>query len=213
MDGVTNAFSSGIKGLISGQMSLGEAMDSIWDGIVDTVVTAVANMAAQWVVMQIMQLLNMGVTTSTQAAITAANISAAASGYFAAYAAMPYVGTGLALAAIATMMTTLSALAVAPAVSGAGKGAFIAGAAEGGWFDRPTPAVIGEGWQRELVVPEVTFKQWAGNLANRLVSQASGRGPAMSGANFAGATIFTSNSTEMQNFLSRASKGYDRRNG
>ena len=74
---------------------------------------------------------------------------------------MPYIGAELAMAQIEAMEISVAAAGAAGVV----------GAAEGGWFDRPTLTVMGEGSQRELAVPEVSFKDWAGNLAANIMGR------------------------------------------
>jgi tape measure domain-containing protein len=218
MQGVENAFAGGIKGILSGQMSLSEGLNAIWTGIADTIITALANIAAKYLVMTIAQKIFGIESGATALAAASAQEAVAAAGFFAAYAWMPWIGFGLAAANIAAMEGVMAAM----------KAKALVGAAEGGWFDRPTLAMIGEGTRPELVVPDTSFKDFARNLSANILSQerqsmayqrqgaayaTAGAGGHGGGINLSGATIFTSNSTEMQNFLSRASKGYDRRNG
>ena len=94
-------------------------------------------------------------TEATEAAEVIVDISAteaaltyAASEIWAAYGAIPYVGVGLALAAIATMEASVASVAAL-------------GFAEGGVIDKPTLALMGElPGSREIVAPESTFKDW-----------------------------------------------------
>lgn len=170
MSGVTNAFAKGIEGLISGQMSLGQAMKSIWKGIVSTVVQALAQLIAQWLVAQIAQKA-FGISATSQAVATAtaetqASLTAGAAGAWEAYGWIPYVGAGLALAQIAAMEASVAAVQMAPIVAHA----------VGGLIDQPTLALMGENG-REVVAPETDFKQWASGLlslgANIMAGEAS----------------------------------------
>ena len=80
---------------------------------------------------------------------TTANTSKAASGFFSAYAGIPWVGVALALAAIATMMTIMKS---------------ITAHAVGGVVDHPTLGLIGEAGT-EIVMPETNFREyWQGTL-------------------------------------------------
>ncbi len=220
LGGVENAFASGIKGMMTGSMKLGEGLKTIWKGIADTVIGALAQMAAKWIVATIAQEIFRKKQKATGlAAAEAAEVTAAA-GYFVAYSWMPFVGTALALANIGIMEATMAAMKVKAV-----------GAAEGGWFNTPTLTMIGEGRRPELVVPDTSFKDFALGLsqsilaqerqaqdyrmqAARYVSQApNGSTPSSPGAMFPNAVIFTSNSAEMQNFLADSRKGYDQRMG
>jgi hypothetical protein len=73
------------------------------------------------------------------------------------------VGPAIASAFIGMMNASL----VANAAGAKG----IVGAAEGGWFDRPTMTMIGEGKRPELVVPDVAFKDFAANLSANILAQ------------------------------------------
>lgn len=89
--------------------------------------------------------------TETTAATTAtgANVGKATSGFFSAFSSIPFVGLGLALAAIAVMMQVMKS---------------ITAHAVGGVIDHPTLALMCEAGT-ELVAPEKDFKTWAAQLS------------------------------------------------
>lgn len=222
MQGVESAFATGINGLLSGQMKLGQAMKSIWKGITGTVVQALSQMVAKWIVGKIAAMLFKDEVVAGSKAAAVAQQEAAAAGIFAAHSAIPFVGPAIAAGLVAVMNAAL----IANAASAKG----IVGAAEGGWFDRPTLTMIGEGKRPELVVPDTSFRDFALGLsqsilaqerqaqdyrlqAARYVSQVPTGGSAAPSAMFPNAVIFTSNSAEMQNFLADSRKGYDQRIG
>jgi|GEM_PF-6890687 len=177
LSGVTNAFATGIQGMLSGQMNLRQGMKAIWGGIVQTITQAVAQMAAQWLVAAIAQkafgMASVTTTQSAAAAQTAASLTAGAAGAWEAYGWIPYIGWGLAMAQIAAMEASVAAVGISSAAVG-DSSAFSAGVylAEGGRIDKPTLALMGEAGP-ELVAPESTFLNWAGNLeANIMARQA-----------------------------------------
>jgi hypothetical protein len=176
MSGVTSAFATGIQGMLSGQMSLSQGMKAIWGGIVQTITQAVAQMAAQWLVAAIAQKLfgTASVTTvaSVAAAQTAASLTAGAAGAWEAYSWIPFVGAGLAIAQIAAMEASVAAVG---AVGAVGDGSAMAAGvymADGGRIDKPTLALMGEAGP-ELVAPESTFLNWAGNLEANIMARQS----------------------------------------
>lgn len=161
MQGVETAFANGVKGILTGQMSLSQGIKAIWSGIVDTVIGALADIAAKYLVTAIANQI-FGETTANSAQVQAgASEVAAAAGYFEAYAEIPYVGTALAMGAIAVMEASMAGM----------RAKAVVGAAEGGWFDKPTFAMIGEGKRPELVVPDTSFKDFAGNLTRNILAQ------------------------------------------
>lgn len=139
---------------------------------------------------------------TSNAGVTASNLGVATSGFFAAHSWMTWVGAGIALAMIATMMSTMKSVK-----------AF----AVGGLIDRPTMALMGEAGP-EVVAPERDFKYWArgmmaigGNIARAEAPRPSfnarematmvaqlinsedrgGRGVNLSGATFIGDSLAT----------------------
>ncbi len=178
LNGVENAFAKGIEGMISGQMSLKQAMKSIWQGILQTIIQAVAQIIARWIVMSIVGNALTSSEVSQSNKRRDASLEAGAAGAWEAYGAIPYYGWALALAQIALMVASVEGVSISSKASKTFEGQSLAeggetvtGAAEGGWFDRPTKVIMGEGWQRELAVPEVSFKEFAYNLAANILNQ------------------------------------------
>jgi len=221
IQGVESAFATGINGLLTGQMKLGQAMKSIWKGITDTVVQALSQMVAKWIVGKIAAMLFQDTVTKTAQTAAVAQQEAAAAGIFAAHSYIPFAGPAIAAGLVAVMNAAL----IANAASAKG----IVGAAEGGWFGSPTLAVIGEGSRPELVVPDTSFKDFALGLsqsilaqerqaqdyrmqAARFVSQAPGGGRIGGDIHIHG-NVIPRDSAEWQNIIADARKGYDQRNG
>ena len=230
MQGVEGAFASGIAGILSGQMKLGEAMRSIWRGITSTVIQALAQMVAKWIVAGIASRIFKDTTVASANAAAVAQQGAAAAGIFAAHSYIPFVGPAIA----AGLVMMMNAALIANAASAKG----IVGAAHGGWFDQPTLTMIGEGQRPELVVPDTSFKDFAANLSANILAQerqaqsysrmaagyasgvpspsAAGTGGGYGGGpvhNYMGATIVAVNSTEWENMVAAGSKGYAKRVG
>lgn len=219
MGGVENAFATGVKGILSGQMSLGQGLKAIWSGIADTILNTLAQIAAKYVVTALANAIFGTETAAVSNTVASAHEVAAAAGFFEAYAAIPYVGLALAEGNIAVMEATMGAMRAKQVV----------GAAEGGWFDRPTSVVLGEGRRPELVVPDTSFKDFARNLSANILAQerqAQGyRAQAASYArhpradapvgqqihNYAGATIVAMNSRQWEDMVAKGQHGYDRR--
>jgi tape measure domain-containing protein len=155
IQGVEQSFASGIQGILSGQMSLGQGMKTIWKGIVNTVIQALAQMTAKWLVASIASKLFGEATAESASAQAVANQASAAAGIFAAHSYIPFVGPAIAAGLVAMMNMTLAA----NLASAKGMTAF----AVGGLIDRPTVALMGEAG-REVVAPEHDFKHWASNL-------------------------------------------------
>ena len=165
LGGIEGALANSLASLTQHGQTAAQKWNALWMGISGAVVNAVAKMGAQWLVAQAAQAA-FGVASTTQAvaiaeAETSASLAAGAAGAWEAYGWMPYIGAELAMAQIEAMEISVAAAGAAGVV----------GAAEGGWFDRPTLTVMGEGSQRELAVPEVSFKDWAGNLAANIMGR------------------------------------------
>ncbi len=221
MQGVEGAFATGINGLLSGQMKLGQAMKSIWKGITDTVVQALSQMVAKWIVGKIAAMLFGDTVTESSQAAAVAQQEAAAAGIFAAHSAIPFVGPAIAAGLVAVMNAAL----IANAASAKG----IVGAAEGGWFDRPTLTMIGEGARPELVVPDTSFRDFALGLSQSILAQerqaqdyrlqaARFTTQAPAGARGGGdihihGNVIPRDTAEWQDMIADARKGYDQRNG
>lgn len=130
----TSSLSDGIYDLITGTESLSDALGNIAVTIGQSIVKALADMAAQWLVLQAVQLLTGKATQLSAAASLSANAQATALqaglAAFASTAAIPVVGPGLAPAAMATALGIAEPMAAAIgsiALSGA------AGFREGGY--------------------------------------------------------------------------------
>ena len=162
MNAVENSMATGIQGMLTGQMSFSQGLKSIWNGIVGAGAQMVSQMIAHWAMLQIQQAIfgAAAVTESvdTSVAQTDASLTAGAAEAWEAYGGIPFVGAELAVAQIAAMEASVAAVA-------------LTGAAEGGWFDRPTLTIIGEGRRPELVVPDVAFKDFASNLSANILAQ------------------------------------------
>lgn len=111
-----SGFSSTIQGFLKGTQTLGSTIKGLFTSITDSIIQAVANMAAKWLATSLMQIVES--KTSALAIITGLAAQAAA-GAFAATAAIPYVGPALAPAAAATAYSeTMAFSAVAVAAQG-----------------------------------------------------------------------------------------------
>jgi len=163
MQGVEQSFANGIRGIMSGQMSLGQGLKSIWKGIMDTVIQALAQMAAKWIVAAIAAKLFAKASGQSAQEEAVAKQQAAAAGIFNAHAYIPFVGPAIAAGLIAFMNASLIANSVAA------KG--ITANARGSLVTGPTLALIGEGGENEVVAPETAFKDWAGNLTANIIAQ------------------------------------------
>ncbi|WP_316415818.1 phage tail tape measure C-terminal domain-containing protein [Mesoterricola silvestris] len=162
LSGVENAFASGFKGILTGQMTFADGMRSIWSGITDTVIGSLAQMAARWVTAAIASAIFGDSVAKTAKTEAVAQQASAAAGIFAAHSWIPFVGPAIAAGLVAFMNVTLAA----NIASAKGMTAF----ALGGIVDGPTVGLLGEAGQRELVVPEVTFTNWAENLVSNITA-------------------------------------------
>ncbi|WP_308463097.1 phage tail tape measure C-terminal domain-containing protein, partial [Pseudomonas aeruginosa] len=126
----TNGLGDAITDIVTRTKSLGDAFGDMAADLAKSVIKALADMAAQWLVYQAVQLV-VGKTAQSTAAIgLVANAQATAFqaqlAAFASTAAIPIVGPGLAAGAAAA-----AAAATAPMVAGVSSAAF-AGIAHGG---------------------------------------------------------------------------------
>lgn len=171
--GVESSVANGVRGILSGQMSLGQGFKAIWKGIVDTVLQAIAQMIAKWVVGAIAARIFGQQAGQGAAAQAVASQAAAAAGIFQAHAYIPFVGPAIAAGLVALMNGVLATNAATAKGIAGGLKAF----AVGGVIDRPTLALMGEAG-REVVAPEQDFKAWARGLvgmgANLNANVASG---------------------------------------
>ncbi|HEJ6180587.1 TPA: phage tail tape measure protein [Pseudomonas aeruginosa] len=130
LDGLTSAVGDGIASMIMDGESLADVFKNIAQTMATSIINALAQMAAQWLVYQAVQLV-VGKTAQSTAAIgLVANAQATAFqaqlAAFASTAAIPIVGPDLAAGAAAA-----AAAATAPMVAGVSSAAF-AGIAHGG---------------------------------------------------------------------------------
>jgi hypothetical protein len=145
MNATENAISNALKGMITGQMSFGEAMKSIWSGIADAVLGAVTKMVAQWIVAAAAEAIFGTASKETGNAEANAALDTAAAETWAAYAGIPFVGPALAAAQQALILTSYAAS------KGANKAA--TAFATGGMVSGPTLGLVGEAG-KEYMVPE-----------------------------------------------------------
>jgi hypothetical protein len=185
--GIEGSFQRVLHGITSGTMQAAQVLKTLWKGVSDAVIQALAKMAAEqmvnWGVEKGMALwrsmdaskrvaentaIGMSETGKSAEAIAAATaqeaanagvsasetatvgpkLTSATSGFFAAFSGIPFVGLGLALAAIAAMMVVMHS---------------ITAHANGGVIDRPMLALMGETGETEIVANETSFKEWGNN--------------------------------------------------
>jgi tape measure domain-containing protein len=163
VSGVTNAFSTGIAGILSGQMTLAEGLRAIWQGILNTIIQTLAQLAAQYMVSALVRKVIQKLEIVGDLAGMTGAMGLATAETWAAYAGIPFIGPGLALSQIG-MMNGLMAPVFASVI---GATAF----AQGGLITKPTLGLLAEAGQNELAVPEVTFLGWAENLTRNLLRQ------------------------------------------
>lgn len=227
LGGLQNNFAQFFESIFQKGMTGAQKWDALWKGIVKTILGALSQMAAQWLVAAIANKIFGKSMAQTEAAKGVASQHAAAAGIFAAHSWIPFAGPGIAAGLISVMNGVLGAnLASATAMSSKATAMAV-----GGRIDKPTLALMGEAGP-ELVAPERDFKDWArgmvsmganlqGNVEARLSSArdydlyGSGVAAAASralhseeggrrsagGPDLRGAVIFTSNSAEMARFL------------
>ncbi len=185
--GMRSAFSTAIQGMLSGSMTLSQGLKSIWKGITNTIIQAVADIIAKFIVAGIANTILGGILSTTSKVTAASMYQLAVMESWAAYAGMPFIGMPLALAQIAAITATYAAVTAAGVgmgsggASGAGSGAFSTGGldypalAMGGLVERPTYALIGEvPGRKELVAPETTFVEWIKTVGERAMKMPMG---------------------------------------
>lgn len=183
-NGMRSAFSTAIQGMLSGSMNLSQGLKSIWKGITNTIIQAVADIIAKFIVAGIANTI-LGSILSTTSKVTAASMyQLAVMESWAAYAGMPFIGMPLALAQIAAITASYAAVSAIGMGSGAttattggsaGGGLNYGEFATGGLIDRPTLALMGEvPGSRELVAPESTFIDWIKTVGERAMKMPMG---------------------------------------
>jgi hypothetical protein len=179
LNGTQQAFTSFFASIFKSGQTGAQKWDALWKGLVGVVIQAGATMAANWLMTALVGSAVTKTALAQSGAKTAAYLTEGAAGAWAAYGWIPFIGAGLAEAQIVAMGISVAAagmLGSAAAVSYSGAAdpndfSSATGAANGAWFDKPTLTVMGEGMQRELAVPEVSFMSWAGNFAQNLLRQ------------------------------------------
>lgn len=180
MNGVEGAFTRGLSGMLSGQMTFSQGLKAIWQGIVQTVAQAVAQLIARWLIMKIVGAAMTKEEMAQSAAKTGASLTAGAAAAWEAYGAIPFVGAGLALAQIALMEASVAGVGLAGTIASAasGAGATGAGVADmssgvgavatvrdvGGLVTKPEFTWLAKNGIPEVVAPESDFKDWARSM-------------------------------------------------
>ena len=150
-----SGISSALTGMLTGQMTFGEAMKSIWTGISTAVIQCLTDMIAKWAVAAIAQAIFGAETEKTENTKAAAALETSVAETFSAYASTPYVGMAFAAAQIAMIFAGFGAAKA----TAAGLTAY----ASGGYADKPTPGIFGEAGP-EYMVPEKDMKSLLGGL-------------------------------------------------
>jgi hypothetical protein len=114
VNGTVQAMGQGIKGMITGTMTFGQAMARIGESILDVFLNIGERMVENWIVNLIVAQTQQAVTGVAQ---VTSNAAVAASGAYAATAMIPFVGPELAPAAAMTAFA--GAIAFAPLASAA----------------------------------------------------------------------------------------------
>lgn len=159
MQGMQSAFASFFQSIFEKGKTGAQKWDALWKGIASTVVGALAQMAAQWLVASIAQALFAESTNAASAAKISASYTEAVAASWAAYAGIPYFGWALAVAQIAAITSSISGSAAV----GAGLGARVTARATGGLVNRPELTLLGEAGP-EIVAPQQDFLAWSSQL-------------------------------------------------
>jgi len=93
LQGIEGAFSSTFKGILSGQMTVSQAMRNLWRGLTDAIMGMFAEMLAKWVMSKLAELIIGKATATSEAAGGAAAYAVAA---MQSVAAIPMVGWAMA---------------------------------------------------------------------------------------------------------------------
>ncbi len=161
LGGVQDSFANFFESLTKRGMTWGQRFTALWKGISSTVVRALAQMAAQWLVGKIAVAIFGDAQEKSAKAAQAQAIAqqqAAAAGIFAAHSGIPYVGPIIAAGLVALMNAVLVANAAAATATNTVKARAV-----GGLVTRPELTLLGEAGP-ELVAPEHDFKDWARGL-------------------------------------------------
>jgi len=124
MTGATDAVAGGIKGLIKGTMTWGQALKSISGGIMNSIIDSIAQMAAQWLISHIFM---QGVAIAFSGVMRLLGMQETAAKIEQQTTLMPFLATNAALSTVASYGIALAALAVL--------GVLIASFAHGGFAE------------------------------------------------------------------------------
>ncbi len=157
MQGVEQSFARGIHGMLSGQMTFSQGLKAIWKGIVATVIQALAQLAAKYLVSAIAARI-FGEQSAEGAKEQAGSAQlAAAAGIFQAHSGIPFVGPVIAAGFVAMINATL--------IANAASAKAVKARRVGGLVTEPEVTLLGEDGP-ELVAPEHDFKDWARDLVS-----------------------------------------------
>ena len=145
MQAAESGIQNALKGLITGQMTFGEAMKGIWVGIGTAILDIVTQMIAQWAVAAVAQAIFGTTTKVVENEKAAAELDTGAAGAWAAYSWMPFIGPALAEAQIIAMLASFGAAKAANRA--------ITAFASGGLVTQPRLGLVGEAGN-EYIVPE-----------------------------------------------------------
>jgi hypothetical protein len=106
---LVHGFSAGIQGMITGTESLGQAMADLATGMLEAVLGALEQIAAEWVTQKALEVI---LGKAAAASNAQGNIAVAATGAAASQAAIPIVGPALALGAASAMIGALEGMAL-----------------------------------------------------------------------------------------------------
>lgn len=155
LNSVGNSFTQTLAGMLSGQIKLGNAWKTLWQGIRNSASQAIAEVITaklkEWVVDKAISAWR---HADAQQSIaeggeeTAANTTSAASGIFKAHSGIPWVGVAMAIAMVALMMATMSS---------------ITARAVGGLVTKPELTLMGEAGP-EVIAPEASFADYTARI-------------------------------------------------
>jgi len=155
MNAAESSIAGAMKGMIEGQMSLKDAMKSIWKGIAESVLDCLTQMIAKWIVAAAASEVFRVATKTAGDAQASASLDTAVAESFAAYAYIPFVGFGLGAAQAEAIMLAFTASKA--------ESAALTGFATGGYVDKPTPGIFGEKGG-EYLVPQNDMKSLIGGI-------------------------------------------------
>lgn len=170
MNAAETSIAGAMKGIITGQENLSQAMKGIWSGITDAILGCITQMIAKWIVAQAAMLIFGSATEVVANTQAAAALDTAAAESYAAYAYIPFGGLALANAQIALVAGGFAA------AKAADKG--ITAFATGGYVDKPTPGIFGEKGG-EYLVPERDMKSLIPSLMAQGAAMFRGMGASM----------------------------------